>query len=54
MFEVSRHPALNDALQHQFLDQRRVPRHLEHHRADGAGVVADLLADIERALLTLH
>ncbi|ATO63799.2 TetR/AcrR family transcriptional regulator [Mycobacterium avium subsp. hominissuis] len=46
MFEVSRHPALNDALQHQFLDQRRpLIEHVLHQAVDRGEISADAISD---------
>ncbi|WP_029246109.1 TetR/AcrR family transcriptional regulator [Mycobacterium avium] len=46
MFEVSRHPALNDALQHQFLDQRRaLIEHVLHQAVDRREISADAISD---------
>ncbi|PBA35236.1 TetR/AcrR family transcriptional regulator [Mycobacterium avium] len=52
MFEVSRHPALNDALQHQFLDQRRaLIEHVLHQAVDRGEISADAISDELRDLL---
>ena len=51
LVEVSRHPALNDALQHQFIDQRKaLIQHILRHAVDrgeiGAAAITDELWDI--------
>ena len=40
LVEVSRHPALNDALQHQFIDQRKALIHHILQQAVGRGEIA--------------
>ncbi|ATA29182.1 TetR family transcriptional regulator [Mycobacterium lepraemurium] len=46
MFEVSRHPALNDALQYQFLDQRRaLIERVLHQAVDRGEISADAISD---------
>jgi AcrR family transcriptional regulator len=41
LVEVSRHPALNDALQHQFIDQRKALIHHILQQAVGRGEIAE-------------
>lgn len=46
MVEVSRHPALNDALQHQFLDHRKaLIQHVLHQAMDRGEIRADAITD---------
>ncbi|MEB4208854.1 TetR/AcrR family transcriptional regulator [Mycobacterium sp. 94-17] len=46
LFEVSRHPALNDALQHQFLDRRReLIEHVLQQAVDRGEISADAISD---------
>jgi AcrR family transcriptional regulator len=46
MVEVSRHPALNDALQHQFLDQRKAMiQHVLHQAVDRGEITEDVITD---------
>jgi AcrR family transcriptional regulator len=46
MVEVSRHPALNDAMQHQFIDQRRaLMRHVLQQAVDRGEIAAAAITD---------
>jgi AcrR family transcriptional regulator len=46
MVEVSRHPALNDALQHQFLDQRKdTIQHVLRQAVDRGEITEDVITD---------
>lgn len=46
MVEVSRHPALNEALQHQFLDQRKAMiQHVLHQAVDRGEITEDVITD---------
>ena len=46
MVEVSRHPALNDALQHQFLDQREAMlKHVLQQAVDRGEIAEDVISD---------
>jgi AcrR family transcriptional regulator len=46
MVEVSRHPALNDALQHQFLDQRKATiQHVLRQAVDRGEITEDVITD---------
>lgn len=46
MVEVSRHPALNDALQHQFLDQREAMlKHVLRQAVDRGEIAEDVISD---------
>lgn len=46
MVEVSRHPALNDALQHQFIDQRRaLIKHVLQQAVDRGEITTDAVSD---------
>ncbi|MGV0039094.1 TetR/AcrR family transcriptional regulator [Mycobacterium colombiense] len=46
MVEVSRHPALNEAMQHQFLDQRKATiQHVLHQAADRGEISEDVITD---------
>jgi hypothetical protein len=43
---VSRHPALNDAMQHQFLNQRKAMiDHLLHQAVDRGEITEDVITD---------
>ncbi|WP_297593543.1 TetR/AcrR family transcriptional regulator [Mycobacterium sp.] len=46
MVEVSRHPALNEAMQHQFLDQRKAMiQHVLHQAVDRGEIADDVITD---------
>jgi AcrR family transcriptional regulator len=46
MVEVSRHPALNEAMQHQFLDQRKAMiQHVLHQAVDRGEITEDVITD---------
>ncbi|OBF10613.1 TetR family transcriptional regulator [Mycobacterium sp. 852002-10029_SCH5224772] len=46
MVEVSRHPALNEALQHQFLDQRKAMiQHVLRQAVDRGEIAEDVISD---------
>jgi AcrR family transcriptional regulator len=46
MVEVSRHPALKEAMQHQFLDQRKAMiQHVLHQAVDRGEIADDVITD---------
>lgn len=46
LVEVSRNPALNDVMQHQFMDYRRaLIHHVLHQAADRGEIAEDVITD---------